>query len=259
MLALYSTAASSQSFNCSRSATSDEVMVCQNVILSRLDEELADEFSKLRRRLTGFRREQLDREQREWLSRRRACRVDTACIRQVYEVRMKQLEDYSADPTKGKKILLSSHVGSATVISLTGVNSEHARVTFRRELDDAIEDCARNMGLGQNDDVDASKVSRCAVKELAEQKGRIDKRSANCPRNTIYTEFGNYSLVNWEKEPESSIEGKPYRPMRTDWKDHRNEQIIGNCSGCGTPQIMDTFQILCPRTYHNLFDGYDAY
>jgi hypothetical protein len=80
-----------------------------------------------------------------------------------------------------------------------------------------------------------------------------------CSKSTIYTEFGNYSMVNSEKEAESIIDGKPYRPNRTDWKDHRNEEIVGNCSGCGTPQLIDTFKILCPASFAAYFDGYTPY
>jgi hypothetical protein len=58
---------------------------------------------------------------------------------------------------------------------------------------------------------------------------------------------------------ESIIDGKPYRPNRTDWKDHRNEEIVGNCSGCGTPQLIDTFKILCPASFAAYFDGYTPY
>jgi len=44
---------------------------------------------------------------------------------------------------------------------------------------------------------------------------------------------------------------------RTNWKNHRDDKIIGNCSGCNTPQLLDTYRILCPSWYRDAFDGQD--
>jgi hypothetical protein len=49
-----------------------------------------------------------------------------------------------------------------------------------------------------------------------------------------------------------------WRPVRTNWK-NRDDNIIGNCSGCNTPQLLGTYRILCPSWYKEAFDGKDPY
>jgi|SRR5450830_250945 hypothetical protein len=161
--------------------------------------------------------------------------------------------------TAAEKLSLGSHIGFATILSISGVNSDRATVLARRELDDLIEMCAREIRSDENGSVDSQKIADCAKSALRQEKGRTYRRSALCSRHTIYTEIGNFSLVNYEKEAESVYDGKTYRPMRTDWKDHRTENIVGNCGGCGTPQILNTFEVLCPRVYGELFSGYDPH
>jgi hypothetical protein len=165
---------------------------------------------------------------------------------------------YVAPALAGDKILLGPHIGSATIVSISGVNSDRAAVSFRREIDDLVETCARETGNRDDDDY-PSKVAECVKAEVRQARSHIYTRRALCSRHTIYTEFGNFSLVKWEKEEEFVSQGKRYRPIRTDWKDHKTETIVGNCSACNTPQMIDTFKVLCPTWYDKLFDGYSPY
>jgi hypothetical protein len=160
---------------------------------------------------------------------------------------------------KADKILLSSHIGNATILSLTGVDTGQAVVKFTRKLDDLIEDCTREFGTNGDGTVDSAKVADCASQGQKQEHGRVWTRRAVCPRITLYTEFGNYSLIDWVKEPDQEAHGRKWRPVRTNWKDHRNDQIIGNCGGCNTPQLIDTYRILCPASYKEAFDGRDPY
>ena len=153
------------------------------------------------------------------------------------------------------KILLGPHSGDATIVELQGVNSDKAQVRFRRELDDEIEACTREGG----DEASPKSIASCAKAGMAQQAGHVYTRRAFCSRLTLYTEFGNFSMVNHERETASTFEGKPYRPMRTDWKDHKSGKIAGNCSACNTPQMLSTLKVLCPVFYDNLFSGVDAY
>lgn len=164
-----------------------------------------------------------------------------------------------AEESQTGKILLGSHIGSATIISLSGVDTGKAVVKFQRKLDDLIEDCTRNMSADDNGNFDSVKVADCATLGLKQEHGKIGTRRAVCPRNTLYTEFGNYSLIDWVKEKEETVDGRTWRPVRTNWKDHRNDQIIGNCGGCNTPQLIDTYRILCPSWYRDAFGGRDPY
>lgn len=164
-----------------------------------------------------------------------------------------------AEESQTGKILLGSHIGSATIISLSGVDTGHAVVKFQRKLDDTIEDCARSFGTDENGNFDSEKVAGCATKKMQTEAGKIYTRRAVCPRNTLYTEFGNYSLIDWIKEKDEATDGRTWRPVRTNWKDHKDDQIIGNCGGCNTPQLIDTYRILCPSWYRDAFGGRDPY
>lgn len=150
------------------------------------------------------------------------------------------------------KILVGPRAGHATILSISDINSDNAIVTFRRDFEDSVESCVRNIAP-DGGSIDSDRVARCIRADQA--SARIMRRRAFCSRNTVYTELGNYSLVNVEKS-ETALDGKPDKSARTDWKDHRNEQIIGNCSACGTPVILDTFRVLCPRAYRLWFEDY---
>ncbi len=157
-----------------------------------------------------------------------------------------------ADPGK---ILFSPHSGDATIVDVRGVNSDRAIVRFRRELDDEIEDCTRESGEGAS----PRQIANCARNGLAALGGRVFTRRAYCSASTLYTEFGNYSMVNHVSEPDAMVEGRVYRSVRTDWKDHVSGEIVGNCNACNTPQLIDTFKVLCPLFYESLFEGREPY
>ena len=158
-----------------------------------------------------------------------------------------------AAPKTPTKILISSHRGDATILSLSEPDSNNAVAIFRIELDDAIEECLREP---PPDQIDPKQVARCAKQVMDQAAGKQLKRRAMCSKNTIYAEFGHYSLVG-TGEPEAEGEGQ--KMIRTDWKDHRDEKIVGNCSACKTPEILNTFQVLCPTAYKAKFGDYHAY
>ena len=161
------------------------------------------------------------------------------------------------NPRKGK-ILLGTHIGDATVLSLTGVNTGQAVVKFQRKPDDVVEDCARNIG-NEDGTVPPEKVANCTKAGVAEWGSKVLTRRAVCPRSTLYTEFGNFSLIDYVREADQKMDDHTWRPVRTNWKNHRNDKIIGNCAGCNTPQLLDTYRILCPSWYKDAFDGRDPY
>jgi hypothetical protein len=160
-----------------------------------------------------------------------------------------------ASAQAAEKILLGPHIGHATIISITGLNSDNAIIRFRREPDDEAETCVR-----EHPEAPSTEIAACVKSALAGGPPRLLTRRAFCSRSTLYTEFGNYSMVNTEKEKETTtIDGKPYRPVRTDWMDHRTNALIGNCSACNTPVLIDTFKVLCPVFYSQLFVDGDPY
>jgi hypothetical protein len=139
-----------------------------------------------------------------------------------------------------RKIMVGPHIGNASIITLRGINSSKAVVTFRRESEDHLETCTR----------ESSKSPQQCMQDIKTDT-RINERSANCPRATIYTEFGNFSMINHELEI-SRVSGKTTRLVRTDWKDHKTGQLVGNCSGCNTPIMIDTYRVLCPISFNDI-------
>jgi len=85
------TPANAQSFNCALAKYPDELLICQDPGLGRLDERLANLYSELRNRLSGTGRQDLDRQQGIWLNGRRSCERDRACIEQAYKSRIDAL------------------------------------------------------------------------------------------------------------------------------------------------------------------------
>lgn len=155
------------------------------------------------------------------------------------------------------KILLGSHIGDATIISVENEGSDKPTVRFKRMIDDITETCARE--LGSTNDPKASKAVADCVKSNVKSPNPVLIRRAWCSRSTLYTEFGNFSMIGFEKEPPTQFKGETYYTLRTIWKDHKNDQLIGNCGGCNTPQLIDTFRILCPNEYRILFGSYSPY
>jgi hypothetical protein len=161
--------------------------------------------------------------------------------------------------SKEDKILLGTHIGNATIVSLAGVDTSQAVVKFQRKLDDVVEECSRNVGANEDGTVPSEKVADCTKAGLAEREMKVLTRRAVCAHSTLYTEFGNYSLIDYLREEDQKVGDQTWRPIRTNWKNHRDGKIVGNCSGCNTPQLLDTYRILCPSWYREAFGGRDPY
>src|SRR5215218_5707071 len=83
--------AHAQSFNCRHARAPDEVAICEDARLSRLDERLSSRFFRLRDSLSGPDRVHLDRGEDAWLHVRHRCGGDRACIARAYRTRLSQL------------------------------------------------------------------------------------------------------------------------------------------------------------------------
>jgi len=83
--------AHAQSFNCRFARTSDEIAICNDARLSRLDERLSSRFYSLRDSLSGPDRVRLDQRQSAWLDSRHRCRSDRSCIAAAYLSRISEL------------------------------------------------------------------------------------------------------------------------------------------------------------------------
>jgi hypothetical protein len=159
----------------------------------------------------------------------------------------------------GDKILVGPHFGSGTILSISGINSDHAALAYRIETDDLVESCVRNTG-NDGSKADSDLAAECTRKALNNPRSimngtpRVTKRRAFCSRATIYTEFGNFSMVDHEKEP-SVTDGRKPVMIRTDWKDHTTGEILSNGGASNTDVIIDTFRILCPKWYDGIAKG----
>jgi len=78
------------SFDCSVASTFVERLICRDPSVGRADRSLAEIYSILLRRSGAQDRAALQREQRQWLARRDACR-NAACLLPLYEQRTQAL------------------------------------------------------------------------------------------------------------------------------------------------------------------------
>jgi hypothetical protein len=158
---------------------------------------------------------------------------------------------FAGEQPKTEKILISDHIGDATIVMISGVDTGRAVVTFKREIDDIVEDCARNDYKNEDGDISSDEVVKCTREGLKASGGEALIRRANCLRATLSMEFGNFSLIDYVKEEHGLV--------RTNWKNHKDNKMNENCSGCGTPELLDTYRVLCPSRYKAAFDGLHPY
>ncbi len=79
------------SFPCGTAGAPDERAVCADLALNDMDVEMATRFDILKDVLPMGGRSKLREDQEDWLKDRGACGADVACLRGVYEVRLKVL------------------------------------------------------------------------------------------------------------------------------------------------------------------------
>ena len=91
LLTLASAPASAASFPCEKAETPDEKAICAHRPLHDLDVEMATRFEILRAMLPMGGNAKLREDQETWLTERRACAGDVACLKQAYEARLKVL------------------------------------------------------------------------------------------------------------------------------------------------------------------------
>lgn len=87
-------AAEAQSFNCRFARSADEVAICRDERLSRLDERMSSLFFRVRDDLGRRRARELDEDQDAWLRQRARCGPNYECIEHAYRRRIDELRDY---------------------------------------------------------------------------------------------------------------------------------------------------------------------
>jgi uncharacterized protein len=83
--------AHAQSFSCRSAKTPDEIAICQNKVLSELDEQMDTLFLARRAALSESQQALLTAQQQSWLRERMTCAADVSCIENAYRKRISQL------------------------------------------------------------------------------------------------------------------------------------------------------------------------
>jgi uncharacterized protein len=86
--------AASPSFNCGARLNATEVRICANPTLADLDRRMADTYVWLLGRQSGSGRNELKKDQRNWLFRRNRCGSNDRCIEDEMYDRMAYLNEY---------------------------------------------------------------------------------------------------------------------------------------------------------------------
>jgi len=89
MLSLAAGPACAASFPCAKAETPDERAVCDTRTLNDLDVEMGVRFDILKDLLPMGNRTKMQEDQEAWLTDRRACGADVACLTATYESRLK--------------------------------------------------------------------------------------------------------------------------------------------------------------------------
>jgi hypothetical protein len=160
-------------------------------------------------------------------------------------------EAFVGRPPKTNKILPGAHIGYATIIMISSVDTDQAEVKFKREFDDVIEECMRSIGTDEQHSLPSDEVAKCTKEDLREWGDTVVTRRADCARPTLFMEDGNYSLIDYVREEHDFV--------RTNWKNQQDDTMVGNCSACRTPELVATYRILCPSRYKEAFDGWEPY
>lgn len=89
------------SFDCSKASNTDETTICDSRELSQLDVKMATLYDTVVKLVGMGVRGDMQDQQRAWLRTRADCGHDRACIRKLYEARIRALEGEVARIAKG--------------------------------------------------------------------------------------------------------------------------------------------------------------
>lgn len=92
--------AGAASFDCDAAKTPDERAICATLSLNDRDVEMATRFEILKDVLPMGGRSKLREDQETWLSERRTCGADAACLKAIYDARLKVLRAVQSEFSK---------------------------------------------------------------------------------------------------------------------------------------------------------------
>lgn len=158
---------------------------------------------------------------------------------------------------RAEKVLTLPSYGYATIVSVSGQDTAKASVTFHQTEEERAAGCFEYKEIETRDDPAAREKlkSDCAAKAKAASPIAEVTRTANCPRRTVRMEpdyMGGASFTLLRNEPDGGY-------MRTFWRNNRLRQDVMNCLTCGTPEINDSFRVLCPALYRKRFGDLEPF
>jgi uncharacterized protein len=98
---LFGGPAHAASFDCRKAANPDEIAICDSRELSELDVKMATLYDTIVKLVGMGVRGAMQDQQRAWLQERAGCGADRACIRRLYDTRIRALEAEVARIAKG--------------------------------------------------------------------------------------------------------------------------------------------------------------
>jgi uncharacterized protein len=89
------------SFDCRKASNADEIAICDSRELSELDVKMATLYDTIIKLVGMGMRGALQDQQRTWLQERAGCGADRACLRRLYDARIRALDAEVARIAKG--------------------------------------------------------------------------------------------------------------------------------------------------------------
>jgi hypothetical protein len=130
---------------------------------------------------------------------------------------------------------LSSKGCQATVTRIEGQNTSKALAVGKVTPENANEYCERDPGGETIKYGGKLTKDQCIQKVLKEEKGKLYSASADCPRKTITTSWGEtYSVAGRDQFGQYA------------WRNVRTGEILNGSNASGAPIVGEQFKMLCP-------------
>ena len=137
------------SFDCARKSTPDEIMICGDASLTRLDGVVGALYAAAGERLDDSQKAALRDSQRAWMRRRAACGSDAGCIETLYSERIPQLQ--AAVKQIGASVGVTAGVAGRRIALAVGMSTYVNVAPLRNPVADAraVADAFRRLGFAE--------------------------------------------------------------------------------------------------------------
>jgi len=164
------------SFDCARKSTPDEIMICGDASLTRLDGVVGALYAAAGERLDDSQKAALRDSQRAWMRRRAACGWDAGCIETVYSERIPQLQ--AAVKQTGAAVAVTADIARAVpapagrrIALVIGMSAYTHVGRLRNPASDARAVAAVFRRLGFAEVIEREDLSRAGLEETLKDFG----------------------------------------------------------------------------------------